>query len=101
MMTKNEEGKKKDMSVVRVPNFVKVYATNVTGGITNQDFRFELLNEKIYDGKEWVLLSDALVILSPLGAKKLFNLLKQMIETYEKEKGEINVDLDEKVYKVE
>jgi len=93
--------KEEDIPIVRTPNFMKYYVTNVKGGLTNQDFRIELLNEKLKEENTWAYISDALIICSPIGAKKLYNLLKDMVTTYEKEKGEIKLDKEEKVYKVD
>lgn len=85
--------------IFRVPNFMKFYATNVHGGLTTQDFRFELLNEKVEDESGWHFISDALVILSPTAAKKLFNILKECIKVYEEEHGVIPTEFsDEKTY---
>jgi len=64
-----EEKNEETVSFLRVPNFVKHYVTNIKGGLTTQDFRYELMNEKIYDEEadEWTYIADALVILSPRG----------------------------------
>ena len=94
--TTKKEGKIKEPQIVRTPNFAKYYVTNVKGGLTNQDFRIELLNEKIKEKNSWFFISDAMLILSPVGAKRLLNLLKELVETHEKEKGIIKTDLEEK-----
>lgn len=102
MVTKKNISKKEiSNQVLRAPLFNKYYVTNVIGGLTNQDFRFDLLNEKIAkeDGS-WTYISDALIILTPLGAKRLLNLLSETITIYEKENGEIKEsDSKEKVIK--
>lgn len=78
----------KQQPIIRNPNFMKFYVTNIRGGLTDADFRFELLNEQIQDEKEkWCYVSDALIILSAKGAKRLYERLKKCIEIYEKEHG--------------
>ena len=79
---------------------MKFYVTNIRGGLTDQDFRFELMDEQLLDKKdEWCYVSDAMIILSPVGAKRLFNRLKECIEVYEKEKGIIETkDTRKKTY---
>lgn len=72
----------------------KYYVTNIMGGITEQDFRFELLNQKIGEGKKMYFVSDALVILSPIGAKKLFLKLRDCLQVWENERGIIDVKGD-------
>ena len=92
-MVKKEVIKKdaNEHAIVRTPNFAKFYVTNVRGGLTDHDFRFELLNEQIQDKEDkWCFVSDCMIILSPIGAKRLHNLLKDCIEVYEKEKGVID-----------
>lgn len=91
---------KKKAMISRVPNFAKYYVTNVKGGLTNHDFRFELLNERIGNKKDWSYVSDALVILSPIGAKRLLSLLKEMVDVYEKEKGKIDTQIPERLYTI-
>ena len=83
--------------VIRVPNFTKYYVTNIKGGLTTQDFRYELMNEKIYDEEEdeWTYIADAMIILSPTAAKRLFDTLENNIELYEREHGEIPTIFDE------
>lgn len=83
--------------VIRVPNFIKYYVTNIKGGLTTQDFRYELMNEKIYDEeeKEWTYIADAMIILSPTAAKRLFDILANNIELYEREHGEIPTEFDD------
>ncbi len=76
---------------MRAPLFFKQYVTNVIGGVTDHDFRLEVLNEKFQDGKSWVYVSDGVLILSPIGAKRMFVKLKEMIDAYEKEKGPIDI----------
>ncbi|MBD3203944.1 DUF3467 domain-containing protein [Candidatus Woesearchaeota archaeon] len=93
------EEKDKPNPVIRVPNFVKYYVTNIDGGLTEHDFRFELMNEKLKEGKKWCYVSDAMVILSPIGAKRLLCLLNELVNEYEKENGSIDIDIKEdKVY---
>lgn len=84
-------------SIVRVPNFTKYYVTNIHGGETTQDFRYELMNEKVYDAddEEWNYVSDALVILSPVAAKRLLLKLSEDIQSYEEEHGEIETKFEE------
>lgn len=83
------------LPIMRSPSFEKIYATKVMGGLTTDDFRFELLNEKMEGDEGWVAVSDAMVILSPKGAKDLYNKLGECIELYEDEKGPIETDLEE------
>ena len=86
-------------SVLRALNITKFYATNVRGGPTTQDFRFQLMNEKILDEDEWHYVSDALVILTPTAAKRLLTLLDKFVASYEKEHGKIQTEFPvEKTY---
>jgi hypothetical protein len=89
--TQNPE-KKKQPSVVRSHSFQKLYGTNLVGGGTEYDFRFELFNEKIKLGsnKEWSYIGDALIILTPKAAKKLYSTLDAYIKSYEKDHGSLN-----------
>ena len=67
-MTDTKKPQKKiKTSVLRSHNFQKLYGTNLVGGGTQYDFRFELFNEKIkIDAKKgWSYISDALIILTP------------------------------------
>ncbi|MHB1440724.1 MAG: DUF3467 domain-containing protein [Cuniculiplasma sp.] len=98
--TQNSE-KKKQHSLVRSHNFQKLYGTNLAGGGTEYDFRFELFNEKIKLGssKEWSYISDALIILTPRAAKKLHSILGAYIKSYEKDHGSLSdpdpIEVDE------
>lgn len=83
------------LPIMRSPSFEKIYATKVMGGLTTDDFRFELLNEKMEGDDGWVAVSDAMVILSPKGAKDLYKKLEDCIELYEDENGPIEVDVGE------
>ncbi len=78
-----------ESSIFRVPNFLKLYATNVKGGASNQDFRFQVMNEKLKDEDGWHFVSDALVILTPVAARNLKTLLDEYIIAFEKEHGPI------------
>lgn len=99
-MAKNKvtSRKKKEIkinqSIGRNPTtYVKLYATNVIGGLSSQDFRFELLNEKIRgENKEWIYVSDGLLILSPIGAKRFLVALQQAVNVYEKQNGPIPIN---------
>ncbi|MFW5852487.1 MAG: DUF3467 domain-containing protein [Nanoarchaeota archaeon] len=75
----------------RAPEYRKYYVTNVKGGMTEHDIRFELLNERINDGKNDIFIADAGVFMSFIGAKRLFNELKKAIEEYEKKNGNIKL----------
>jgi len=94
-----EEQDEETVSFLRVPNFVKHYVTNIKGGLTTQDFRYELMNEKIYDEEadEWTYIADALVILSPTAAKRLYDQLRGDIELYEREHGVIPAHFEEEL----
>ena len=89
---------KAEISVSRAPNHTKYYVTNIAGGMTDQDFRFELLNEKLRkdEENEWEYVSDGLIILSPFGAKKLFLVLKDSLDVWENEKGKIDTEQKDK-----
>ncbi|AKB67394.1 DUF3467 domain-containing protein [Methanosarcina mazei] len=84
------------IAISRAHNFSKYYVTNIDGGLTNQDFRYQLMNEKLYDqeDKEWLYIADALVILSPIAAKKMFNKLAKDLDTYEAKHGTIQTDFE-------
>ncbi len=98
--TQNSQ-KKKQQTIVRSHNFQKLYGTNLAGGGTEYDFRFELFNEKIKmdSNKEWSYISDALIILTPKAAKRLQTILDAYIKTYEKDHGSLSdpdpIKLDE------
>lgn len=84
--------KEKQQPIIRAPNFMKFYVTNIRGGLTDVDFRFELMNEQVEDEKgKWCYISDSMIVLSPVGAKRLYQRLKECIEVYEKEKGIIEI----------
>jgi hypothetical protein len=89
--SKRKIPKTEELPIMRSPTFMKFYVTNITGGLTDQDFRFELLNEKIELDDEWYAISDGLIILSPQGAKKLFIKLEECIKLYEAENGAIDI----------
>jgi|SRR5206468_8022815 len=84
-------------ALYRVPNFTKLYATNVQGGPTNQDFRFHVMNEKLRDEDGWHSVSDALIILTPAAAKNLLRLLETFIRRYEKDHGPVQTDFKEEL----
>ena len=89
-MTDTKKPQKKiQASVLRTHNFQKLYVTNLVGGGTQYDFRFELFNEKIkIDAKKgWSYISDALIILTPQAAKKLCSLLDKYVKEFEKDHG--------------
>jgi len=94
----SEPEKIETYKVMRAPNHKKFYVTNVVGGLTDQDFRVELLNEKVKDDKnaDWNYISDAMIIMTPIGAKRLLGLLKSNIEVYESEFGEISLESKDK-----
>ena len=87
-------------SIFRAPNHHKYYVTNISGGLTDQDFRFELLNEKIREtskrDNQWKFISDAMIILTPTGAKRLFEELKKHLEVWENENGKIETESKDK-----
>jgi len=87
-----------EFQVQRTFPFNKIYATNLIGYWTEYDFRIELFNEKINaaakEGKEeWTFISEGLVIMTPLAAKKLNKLLTEKIGEYESEKGELKENI--------
>lgn len=91
-MTDSKNPQKKiQTSVLRSHNFQKLYGTNLVGGGTQYDFRFELFNEKIKidANKGWSYISDALIILTPQAAKKLFTILDKYVKEFEKDHGTI------------
>ena len=81
---------KKPKTIVRGRSFQKIYATNLIGGGTEFDFRFELFNEKIKfpPDNKWTYVSDAMIILTPQAARKLQKLLDNFIKKYERDKGQ-------------
>ncbi len=98
-IAKNTEAEK--IRAIRPFNYTKYYVTNIKGGLTTQDFRYELMNEKVLDGdsNEWVYVSDALLILSPTAAKRFYDSLKKDIDFYEREHGVIPTEFEEeKIY---
>lgn len=86
-----EPEKKNKISVYRTPLFTKLYATNLRVSPTDVDFRIEFFNEKIETEEELIFYSDALAMLTPEAAKKLYIELEKAIEKYEIENGEIAV----------
>ncbi len=89
-----EEGEQR-LPLIRSPQFHKHYVTNIVGGLTNYDIRFELLNEKVKDEDGWHGISDALIILTPVAAKRLFKMLEEILDLYEAENGDIDIDSSE------
>ncbi len=89
MPKKSQRGRESEEPPYRVPNFVKLYATNVKGGPTNQDFRFHVMNEKLKDENGWHFVSDAVVILTPVAAKNLKAMLDAYVAAYEQQHGPI------------
>lgn len=91
-----ERIKEEKHSITRAHNFVKHYVTNIEGGLTNHDFRYQLMNEKFYneEDNEWLYIADALLILSPIAAKKLLGKLEKDIDTYEAEHGIIQTEFE-------
>ena len=91
MADSKTQTKRNRTSILRSHTFQKLYCTNLIGGGTKYDFRFELFNEKIKSDtdKEWLYVSDALVILTPQAAKKLYSTLNKYVKEYEKDHGTI------------
>lgn len=89
MVSSKSPQKRKQTSILRSHNFQKFYGTNLVGGGTKYDFRFELFNEKIkiQPNKDWSYISDALIILTPQAAKKLYSKLDKYIKKFEKDHG--------------
>lgn len=85
--------------ILRAPTHQKYYVTNIRGGATSQDIRFELLNEKIKGEKdEIVFISDALIILTPIAAKRLSRKLAEAISETEKRLGPIPDDVEQDIF---
>jgi len=91
--------KEDDSEIVRAPLFQKYYATTVRGGLTDQDFRFEFINEQITDGKKWQYISDCLLIMSPRCAKTMSIILADALRLYEREHGAIRLPGPEEIRK--
>lgn len=100
-MAKKKPSKKKASkkmvreTVMRNPsNYVKIYATRIRGGLTSHDFRFELMNEKVKMNEKdpWTLVSDGMVILSPIGAKRFLVDLQKSVEEFERINGPIPLE---------
>lgn len=90
----------KERPAFRVPNYKKFYATNVYCALTEHDFRIEFMNEKARDEKgKWLYVSDGMLILSPIGAKRIHEKLGKLIDVYEKENDVIETKIKkEKTY---
>jgi len=84
--------KKKEMPLARAPTHKKYYVTNVRGGSTSQDIRFELLNEKMETKEGVIYIADAQIILNGIGAKRLKHFLDSAIKKFEEENGPIKMD---------
>ena len=91
--------------VIRAPLFQKYYATNVRGGLTDQDFRFEFFNEQLFSEGKWQYISDCMVVMSPRGAKTLSVILQDALALYEREHGVIRsqtaAEIQQKNYSAE
>lgn len=74
---------------IRTPDFRKYYATDIKSGLRDNDIRIELMNEKMNADKNMVDLVDAMMILSPVAAKKLLMQLSEIVKVYEQENGKI------------
>jgi hypothetical protein len=86
-----EAEEKKKIAVYRTPLFTKLYATNLRVSPTDVDIRIEFFNEKVKTEEGIVFYSDGVAMLTPEAAKKLYLELKNAIEKYETEKGEIQI----------
>ena len=95
-MSKKEEIK--PIKRTRAPTFQKYYATNVTCGVTSHDIRIEIMNEQLENEEEYTKLIEALIIFSPIGAKKLLNKLTNIVKLYEDENGVIEIKEDKHKY---
>lgn len=91
-----KEEKIKKTRIYRTPLFSKVYATNLKTFKTSVDVRIEFFNEKNETENEVVFYSDGLSILTIEAAKKLSIELSKLIEEYESEKGEIEINDERK-----
>lgn len=80
------------LPINRSPTFEKLYATNFIGGLTSQDIRVEVINEKLKDEDGWCAISDALLIMTPRGAKRLQVILNESLKLYEESHGAINLE---------
>jgi hypothetical protein len=77
---------------MRTHSHKKYYVTNIIGGLTSQDIRFELLNEILESEEGRHYVADAMIILSPIGAKRLQKELNESIKKYESENGTIPLE---------
>jgi hypothetical protein len=99
MAKKETKHKDSEARILRAPTYVKYYVTNVKGGTTLQDFRFELMNEKIKaEDDNVIFITDAQIILSPIGAKRLLMLLSASVAEYESKKGEISLESNDEQF---
>ena len=88
-----------NVPINRPVTFKKVYATNVMVAMTQHDLRVEFFNEKYNikkpdtdDDDVWVYMSESMVLLTPLAAKRLKNALSRNIKRYEDLYGKIKED---------
>ncbi len=95
---KEDTPSSESLPIFRSPQFMKYYATNFRGGMTEVDFRLELCNEKLEVDKGWELITDALVIMTPECAKRLNQFLTEALDLFEKQHGEIEIKEHKETY---
>jgi hypothetical protein len=81
--------------ITRSHSFLKYYATNFLTDFSQFDFRIQVTNEKFYhDGPNPIeeLISEAMVISTPVAAKVLHKKLGETINQFEDQFGEIVED---------
>jgi len=83
------------LTISRSNTFQKYYATNFLTNYSEFDFRIQITNEKFsHGGPQPIteLISEAMVISTPVAAKVLHKKLAEVINKYEDQFGEIAED---------
>ena len=90
-----EEGDKGEAKIVeaearRTPNYQMVYAQGAIGTFTEYDYRLRFYNE-IFPGEDGKKIYEIpiTIVMSPIAAKELRDLLDRQIKEYEEKVGEI------------
>ena len=86
-----EEKKQPENLTARLPNYAKLYATNVAVIEGTEDFRVEVYNERFESDHGRHYVSDGMVIFSPQAAKILFVRLGEILASYESKHGKIEI----------
>ena len=84
-------------TLVRSPDFEKIYVTKAIPFMTDFDLRILLTNEVVKTDTSWCTVADQMIILTPVAAKELMNELGACISAYEEIQGKIKPRLKNRI----